>query len=363
MPGDARALEAYAEINDFLLLAVHSGVVDAIVYVEPPWSNQFRCCLYDTNATFEFVVGVDDRNNLRVDVAGETPRKFAREHFGHVFWRDGERRTGHVAKLRRGVPFTMSVIAAEHGSLTEVLRGWVDPAKPLILDVDLAFFATESPGAVDIRQRYGLKYDELETLYHLAWNFPRLDAAYFRLGDATRRDAADATDYAQRVTRKVGGFVDVAAKKRSAFAAAFERALGARNLEPWRLRALTDYAARLDVPDAAIGGEAQRDLEYFLEQPFHVPTLGPRYDADLGHLVDVVLKPALAALPTPVLVTVVRSPGYAPGTHLHDTECRVLQLLSSAYHTLAITHEDRVDAKRTYCARIPGYQFDTVPDN
>ena len=41
----------------------------------------------------------------------------------------------------------------------------------------------------------------------------------------------------------------LAGKKRSHFAAAFERALGGRNLEPWRLRALTDYAARLDVPD------------------------------------------------------------------------------------------------------------------
>ena len=64
---------------------------DRVVFVEPPWSNQLRCCLYDTNATFSFVVGLDRYGDVRVDVAeGE----FVREHFGHVFWRDGERRTG-----------------------------------------------------------------------------------------------------------------------------------------------------------------------------------------------------------------------------------------------------------------------------
>ena len=155
--------------------------------------------------------------------------------------------------------------------------------------------------------------------------------------------------------------MDVQTKKRSTFGAAFERALGARNLEPWRLRALTDYAAKLDVPDGVVDETSQRDLEYFLEQPFHVPSLG-RYEKELAFLADGLLKPLLVALPTPKLVSIVRSPGYAPGSHLHDTECRVLQLLSTVYKTIAVQHEERVDPRKTNCARIPKYQYALVPD-
>ena len=102
-------------------------------------------------------------------------------------------------------------------------------------------------------------------------------------------------------------------------------------------------------------------IEYFLEQPFHVPSLG-RYETELAYLADGLLKPLLLALPTPKLVSIVRSPGYAPGSHLHDTECRVLQLLSTVYKTIAVQHEERVDPRKTNCARIPKYQYALVPD-
>ena len=357
----ARALEAYAEPNDWILLAALAGLVDRVVFVEPPWSNQLRCCLYDTNATFSFVVGLDRYGDVRVDVAeGE----FVREHFGHVFWRDGEWRTGDSAHFRQAKRLEVTVVAADHGDAPEVVEEVLardDGGKPLVVDVDLTFFAVESPGSADVRERYGLRYDELETLYHLAWDFPRLDAAYFKRGDARARDEGDAKDYGQKVARKVGGFVPLAGKKRSHLAAAFERALGGRNLEPWRLRALTDYAARLDVPDRPVTPEAQRELELFLEQPFHVPSLD-RHALDMDYLVGKVVEPILDAVVdagrgAPALVVVARSPGYAPPTHLHETECRVLNSLARRYRTIEITHEARVDARRTACARVPDFEY------
>jgi len=362
-----RALEAYAEPNDWILLAALAGLVDKVIFVEPPWSNQLRCCLYDTNATFSFEVGLDRYGEVRVDVSeGE----FVREHFGHVFWRDGERRTGDAAHFVHTKRLEVTVVAAEHqdapGVVEEALKS--DPAdKPLVVDVDLTFFAVESPGSVDLKERYGMRYDELETLYHLAWDFPKLDAAYFKRGDARARDDGDAKDYGQKVARKVGGFVPLAGKKRSHFAAAFERALGGRNLEPWRLRALTDYASKLDVPDHPVTPEAQRELELFLEQPFHVPSLD-RHALDMDYLVGQVLEPILDAIVdasprTPSLVVVARSPGYAPPTHLHETECRVLNSLARRYRTIEVTHEARVDAQRTACARVPGFEYVLAEDD
>ena len=60
---------AHTHINNFLFALGLLEAVEHVIFVEPPWSNQLRCCLYDTNATFSFVVGLDRYGDVRVDVA------------------------------------------------------------------------------------------------------------------------------------------------------------------------------------------------------------------------------------------------------------------------------------------------------
>ena len=88
----------------------------------------------------------------------------------------------------------------------------------------------------------------------------------------------------------------------------------------------------------------------------------------MDYLVGQVLEPILDAIVdasprTPSLVVVARSPGYAPPTHLHETECRVLNSLARRYRTIEVTHEARVDAQRTACARVPGFEYVLAEDD
>ena len=85
----------------------------------------------------------------------------------------------------------------------------------------------------------------------------------------------------------------------------------------------------------------------FLEQPFHVPDdLGPELDFSLDAVLGDRLLPKL---PTPVLINIIRSPGYVPVKYLSDLECRTLDLLAKVYGFATIHHERRVDLRRTNC--------------
>jgi len=353
-PGLSRTLEEYAEINDFLVLAAFAGLADHVVFVEPPWSNQFRCCVYETNATFDFVVGLDSRDALRVDVDGETATKFARDRFGHVFWRNGERRTGDKTALRRTRAFRVTLVALEHATLAATLAAVVDPARPLVVDVDLDAFATVSPGAIATKSRFGLTDPDLEILYHLVWNFPDLGPAYLAEADPRRRDRLDARDYVERANQRVAR-ANADDRGTSRLAAALARVLDARDVDPGRKGAILDFAALVDKsPRSAaaqrprpLDSRGQANLEAYLEQPYHKPD---NFPAELDFVLANIWTPVFAALPTPAMVHLVRSPGYLPEDLLPTVECRFLDFLKSVYAVDHVTHEDRVDATKTSCA-------------
>jgi len=376
---NSRALEDYAEINDFLLLGAHLGLIDHVVFVEPPWSNQFRCCVYRTNQTFEFAVGLDEEKQLKVDVVGETAKQFDRERFGHVFWRNGDRRVAAMQSLADVRLFKVTTVAQEHADLGAVLRAVVDPKKPLIVDVDLDAFATVSPGAIATKARFQLTDDQLETLYHLVWNFPPLGVDYLVKKDPGARDRAGADKFAEKarayVAEKAGGDKKKNTQKtanlhdeeddeppfgsknggyESRLATAFATILDRRDVtDAKRRETILDYAAAVDNSHASqrlrpLDPRSHANLEAFLEQPLHVP-------ADLGYELDFVLehtwKPALTgALQTPFLISLVRSPGYVPDDRLSLVECRVLDFFSDIYNITHLHHEDRVDVRRTDCA-------------
>lgn len=348
----SRALEAHTEINDFLVMGAYMGLMDHIVFVEPPWSNQFRCCVYETNATFDFVVGVDDKDHLRVDVVGDTAQKFARERFGHVFWRDGERRTGAADSLRRVRPFKVTVAALELPDLPSVLADVVGD-RPLVLDVDLDAFATVSPGAIATRARFGLTEDQLETLYHLIWNFPDLGVDYLKRRDVNFRDGSDADSFVQDATR----FVEQAGAKpasESRLAFALGNIVDRRDLKEPRRSLVLDYAAAIDKSNVGgpnkkarpLDARSQANLEAYVDQPFHVPT---DFEPELDLALNAIWKPVLAALPDPFMVNVVRSPGYMPDSHLPATECAFFTFLDDVYAANVVHVEDRVHALRTRC--------------
>ena len=355
---NSRALEEYAEINDFLLLGAHVGLIDHIVFVEPPWSNQFRCCVYRTNQTFDFAVGLDDEQSLRVDVVGDTAKLFARERFGHVFWRNGERRTGTQDKLTHLRPFKVTVVAQEHPDLPVVISDVVDKSKPLVVDVDLDAFTTVSPGAIATKARFGLKDDHLETLYHLVWNFPALGIDYLSKKDPGLRDSTSADVFLNKA--KIIAAASPQNTERptetSRLAHALEKILESRDVQDQRRRTILAYAAAIDTttsshsaqPFRPIDARSQANLEAFLEQPLHVPS-------DLSFELEYVLAETwtrvLKKLPDPFLVSLVRSPGYVPEDALSSVECRIIDYFAKLFDIHHLDHEDRVDPKRTDCIK------------
>ena len=84
--------------------------------------------------------------------------------------------------------------------------------------------------------------------------------------------------------------------------------------------------------------------------PAQVPAdLGPELELTLDEMVG---RRLLPRLPRPVLVNVIRSPGYVPVKYLQQLECRALDVLADAYGFDTLHHERRVDLRRTNCGTV-----------
>ena len=135
--------------------------------------------------------------------------------------------------------------------------------------------------------------------------------------------------------------------QKSALATHFRDAVSRRTgVSSERRSLLREFLASVPIKGGHLRGD---EPEVFFEQPFHVPE--PRA---LSEEVDFALDDMLAArilprLQRPVLVNIVRSPGYVPVRYLSLLECRTLRTLSKVYGAFEVSHEERVDVTRTGC--------------
>ena len=108
------------------------------------------------------MVGHDPEDGeLKVDSINGSPDI---GRFSHIFWRDGSTRVADHAKLEDKVHFKLTLLESEDAI---AIATAIDPAKPLILDLDLDAWSTESPGAEAMRRALGCTNDDLMVLYHL----------------------------------------------------------------------------------------------------------------------------------------------------------------------------------------------------
>ena len=326
-------MERYSAINDFMITAALTGVAEHLVFVEPPWSNQFRCCVYEGSATFQFTVGVDEQNNVRV--AGPMARRLS-----HVFWRDGETRTASVDELSNTRDFRITVVNEEHAELDDILSTAIDASSPLILDIDLDYFSTENFGAIPLRDELGIRDEDLMTAYHLAWDFPELSVEYLKKGDHKGRESTSFdTERARNIV--AGG------QKSSELAAHFREAVSRRTgVSSERRSLLREFLASIPIESGHLRGD---EPEVFFEQPFHVPEPQALSDEVDFALDDMLASRILPRLQRPVLVNIVRSPGYVPVRYLAMLECRTLRTLTKVYGAFEVSREERVDVTRTGC--------------
>ena len=173
----------------------------------------------------------------------------------------------------------------------------------------------------------------------LAWDFPELSVEYLRKGDHKGREPMSFdTERARNI---------IAGGQKSALATHFREAVSRRTgVSSERRSLLREFLASIPIQSGHLRGD---EPEVFFEQPFHVPE--PRA---LSEEVDFALDEMLAArilprLQRPVLVNIVRSPGYVPVRYLSLLECRTLRTLTDVYGAFEVSHEGRVDVTRTGC--------------
>merc|ERR1712187_606246 len=131
----------------------------------------------------DITVGVKD-GKLVCGVGQETK-------LGHVFQKDGDIRIAPEAELTEKKQFKLTFLATEDA---KSVVDWFDPTAPLILDLDLDTFSTESPGSMFVQKTLDLAFDDLQVLYHLVWNFPKFDRSYFEGRNSSWRELFPAED-------------------------------------------------------------------------------------------------------------------------------------------------------------------------
>jgi len=150
----------HLQINDFLIGLAIYGVLDHIIFVEPPWSRQLNS---RHNLTAVLVLGISTESGVPMisfedeDNAGELLGMFGQNRVLPVS-ELLEISGGKVSRVKFSVVALEDAEVAVPDLLEDIDRSNV------ILDIDLDAFATTSPGALAMTKQT-LRIETLRTLY------------------------------------------------------------------------------------------------------------------------------------------------------------------------------------------------------
>eukprot|EP00978_Attheya_sp_CCMP212_P013508 scaffold33937_cov66-Attheya_sp.AAC.1 len=187
----------HTSINDFLLLLGYMGIVEHIIFVEPPWSLLMKNVHFST-AHISIGVSLDTEEEeeepaQKIPPTNEEgyPRMFAsirsplEEEDASLYrtmmdegvvldHKDLVKRCGKIRTVR----FTVIPYAGATQTLTDLLDK-EDPEKDIILDVDLDGFGTTSPGAMAMHEAIP-SYEDLMRIYHTVHDLCDMDPNYWQ---------------------------------------------------------------------------------------------------------------------------------------------------------------------------------------
>ena len=319
------ALLEHVHINNFLLALAWKGAVEHVVFVEPPWSVQ---CVKLHNVTMELRVGLDEPGGAaRVAVAGDASLMDG-------FFDAGQKVEDH-GDLHLPQALRYTVVALEDAAA--VLPGLVG-ARDVVLDVDLDAFGTTSPGALTLRT--AIPIPDLRRLYRLAHDLCVFDGGH----DFSRAPPADCAREPTKLDGPAplhhnflaGAAID--AFKDRGFNLKHDAARLGKIAEIVRLR----EAALVGLEERH--GNVRNKVAGFLDQPYETNPA----------VVDGAIRAFSAVarlLPRPEVVTLVRSPFYAPAETLGTVECHAADALVELYGRGGVLrHHAGVDVDRVHCA-------------
>lgn len=386
MSGDFALIE-HSVINDFLLLLGYMGIVEHIVFVEPPWSVLLRDAHYTTvdismgvipgengaayasirnsdSSTFDSALVTDEA--LRAIAASMDDDSEPVEIIAHSELLD---RCDNSACQLRTVRFTTLPYEGVTHSMQRILSA--EPSnKDIVLDIDLDGFATTSPGGLSLQQTVIPDPEVLTGIFHTVHETTMcdFDASYWNRLIIQQQSNPSGTPACvdHNWSYRNSPFVPPSPSKTDPI----EVSETARDLVEglWHSHQLGDFGKEqlakifdyyyVNNIEAVVFDDEKflNMMSSFLTQPYYVPTDQESIRLSMDFHFQALLGAVLQGR-VPRVINLVRSPFYTPDHHLDFIECEVVDRLfrlfgddqSKLYHT---TH---VDLDRTHCldAKFP----------
>eukprot|EP00937_MAST-01D_sp_MAST-1D-sp2_P005679 g5679.t1 len=313
--GNHKSVLKKIEIQNFLLMAAHLGLINKIYWIAPPWCHNYSF------GHLEIELGIGERYGSIYVTAKEQDQEVVRYWTGPQLGQSGNFVPwSERDSLRnfRTVHFRM----VKDVEMTRVLKGAIDSRDDVLLDVDEDYFATESVFAQRFRAQTGVTQAALEEMYALQMypaerdtgpNAPEDLARHFgskvaRLLDQLLIDGA----VYDRLNNILAPFADGvrAPQKRDK-----NRELPGYNL----LHALNLPCHYSDHDEVERRADAMRERMSQVVQPSQVK-----------------------------FITLCRSPTYTPNEIMPVVECTALSRLRAMFETSTVHMEDE-DAARIVC--------------
>ena len=391
-PEDTELLE-HSVINDFLLLLGYMGIVEHVVFVEPPWSHLLKGAHYTTvDICMGVVPGkegisyVSVRNSqstifphqvLTEDAIGDLesmmddPNEFIKivphADLLHYCFPDD--------CILRTVQFTTLPYQGAAEAIHTILNLKENKDRDIVLDIDLDGFSTTSPGALSLFHSTIPDYGVLTRIFHTVHgDICDMEKDYW--GEQLKRTSGSTTSNESAENK----FCESQNQSYS-HGPSFRPPLGSpSNRDPsdrafelvedlWFYHKLEDdedvvqalaevFEYYLPAIDASFYGDEKfvELLDAFLGQPFYVPeseTIEAILDFHFDHLFRTIFEDPGRRVPK--VINVVRSPFYTPDHHLDFIECEVFDRLlemfvgSKSTPLATLYHFEEVLVDRTNC--------------
>mmetsp|Transcript_16777 Transcript_16777/g.41925 ORF Transcript_16777/g.41925 Transcript_16777/m.41925 type:complete len:711 (-) Transcript_16777:2614-4746(-) len=388
-PEEIELLE-HSKINDFLLFLGYMGIVEHIIFVEPPWALLLRNARF---ATVDISMGViPDKEGAVYASIRESPKTTFpdQEISEYGFWdlRDmmgdpdqraevvsHEELLEHCGKsddcTLRTVRFTTLPYQGAAEAIKTILDSEHDKDRDVILDIDLDGFSTTSPGALSLFHSVIPDYEILGRIFHtLHHDLCDMGREYWEQlkqmgGKRAEEEICESQNqnyvFGPPFQPPEGGPIATNGKPSERAYKILEDLMFYFKVEEdaEQERALAEvFEYFLPAIDAWAYDDDKfiNMLDAFLVQPYYVPeaeTIHPILEFHFDHLFKTIFEDR-----TPAVVNVVRSPFYCPDHHLEFIECEVFGRLLDMFGNKSgaspsLYHFQEVDVDRTNCLADP----------
>ena len=385
---EAHSLIGHSLINDFLLLLGVMGIVEHIIFIEPPWSFLLKDAHHITVDISIGVVPADHNNEggaiyASIRDSDRSPQQEVTEKgllqleeameyqnepieivtHAELLEHCGD---GDICNIRT-IHFTTLPYEGVSNAITALLDADDnEEERDIILDVDLDGFATTSPGAIALLQTAIPDYDVLTRIYHTVHDgeICDMDVEYWkRLSSGETEELCQSNDLSFvhgpsfRPSPDDDGNSLAHRVVSDQSRALVESLYFHYKMDETVVTALGEVLEYYlpAIQDAAYDDEKFVEImDVFLYQPFYVSdeaTIQPLIGFHHDFLKDVFDTSGSGnSRRSPKVVNIVRSPFYTPDHHLDFIECEVFgRMLDMFGRGSGIYHSEEVDVDRTRC--------------